>query len=1026
MDVWANRIYFVDAQKDFLASANLDGGDFKKVVFGRAETAHPFAVAVFQKKGLVLWNDWTRKAIYQADKNSGKGIVMLQNNVEGAMDMKIYSPGVLAERNACSENDCSHLCMAMPPNTGAPYKCLCPDGMKVDGPEGRQCKCPNGDLPTDDTCPSTNGQCGQDQWKCGNGLCIAESWLCDGVSDCGDNTDENNEQCREKCKDNQFQCGNGKCVPGYWKCDFDDDCGDGSDEHDCPETTCSDEEFRCDNGQCINAKWECDLEKDCQDGSDESKCTSSTNVECDTGTNGTQFKCITGGACIPKAWKCDGDQDCPDDSDEDKCEEVKSCQDWQFKCDNGHCIFQTWRCDGDSDCADESDERDCLIVPGNRTDQPQPTFPRGVCNEWMFKCSNEQCVPFWWKCDGVRDCADGSDEELCGHDDVGEDKEDPQSPPGHPEVVGCPQHKFQCNDGSCIWAAWVCDTEADCSHGEDEEPSLCSARQACGAGKFMCELSGTCIDIEAVCDGKRDCDDGTDEKRCSIDPFVPPPEIACDVETSFLCDLGETCVSWAGKCDGHHDCVDGSDEQMCELWIDERKVEGLEVEEDRSTSTSLTVLWWVPDIPSTKELRFKYGFSIGDHGQWKNVSDWEHNENLEYTFTGLQPGTEYDLRVFVKNATDGQEFLHAPVAEGRTRDGVPDSPRQLAMVQKGSSIELSWEPPLDPRGSITNFIVRVLKGGDRVKEVEVGADTTSLSLPWLEQDTVYQAEVMVENQEHRSTPSSRIEMTKRAGQSHVSAIDVTNTTATLTWEVDTEFEGSFFNVSYSSSNPLANLAPGGSKKVKGSTLTLHGLSPGEKYTVLVSKVQGSGHTAPSSTSFNTLGPRLPIPELITADAISPTQVKMSWTVEEEKQVYSYGVWWGVNMEELMTSGPKMRTEEKHATAEKLLPCTKYLFAVAVLGLGKAGSGPIGRMSAPKIVSTQPSLLAPPRDLKADGFVLTWKQPCDSALSTKPLPSLVYQITLKDELTGKIITKTLEPSNKPTNTFAFHELQAGSR
>ena len=1026
VDVWANRIYFVDAQKDFLASANLDGGDFKKIVFGRAETAHPFAVAVFQKKGLVLWNDWTRKAIYQADKNSGKGIVMLQDNVEGAMDMKIYSPGVLAEKNACSENDCSHLCMAMPPNTGPAYVCLCPDGMKVDGPDGRQCKCPNGDLPTDDTCPSTHGQCAQGQWKCGNGLCIAESWLCDRVSDCGDNTDENNEQCQDKCKDNQFQCANGKCIPGYWKCDYDDDCGDESDEQDCPETTCNEQEFRCENGQCINAKWECDLEKDCQDGSDESNCTTST-TQCNTGPQGTQLQCKTGGACLPMAWHCDGDTDCHDNSDEEDCDEVKTCQDWQFKCDNGHCIFQTWRCDGDSDCADESDERDCIVPSGNRTNPPQPTFPQGVCNEWMFKCSNEQCVPFWWKCDGVRDCSDGSDEEQCGHDGmVDDDDEDMKRPPGHPEVVGCPEHKFQCGDGNCIWAAWVCDTEEDCPHGEDEEASLCSARQVCGAGKFMCELSGTCIDIAAVCDGNRDCDDGTDEKRCSIDPFVPPSEVACNVETSFLCDLGETCVPWTGKCDGHRDCVDGSDEEMCELWMDERKVEGLEVEEDRSTSTSLTVLWWVPDLPSTSELRFKYGLSIGDHGRWKNVSDWEENKELEHVFMGLQPGTEYDLRVFVKNSTDGQEFLHAPVAKGRTRDGVPDAPRQLHMVQKGGNIDLSWAAPLDPQGNMVKYVVRVLKGEDRVKEVEVGAAATSVSLGWLEQNTAYQAEVMAVNLEHRSAPSPRIDLILKAGQGLVSTIDVTNTSATLSWEVDTDSKDSFFNVTFYSDSPLAS---GGFKKVRGSRLTLHGLSPGENYNVQVSKVQGSGHTAPSSTSFTTFGPRLPIPKLKTAEAISPTQVKMTWSMKEGASAkgYSYGVWWGVNMEELIAEGPRMRINNRSfATADKLLPCTKYLFVVAVLGIGKAGSGPIGRMSNPKIATTHPSPMAPPRDLKAEGFILTWKQPCGTTLTSDTLPDLLYQIVLQDSRTGKNMTRIVGPSRNLTNTFRFPNLQPGSR
>jgi len=1011
IDFSAERIYFVDAQKDFVASCNLDGDDFKKIIYGRPEAAHPFAVAVY--KGLVLWNDWTRKAIFQADKNSGAGVLMVQEEVNGAMDMKIYSSASRGETNRCLNHTCSHLCVAMPPSSGIMYKCLCPDGMKAEGQT--ECRCPDGQVSQQNgTCQLGQGEkCSDVQWQCGNKLCIPALWRCDGDNDCGDLSDERG--CKEEqCKEKQFQCDNKKCVPDHWRCDYDNDCGDNSDEKDCPSTTCeAGSQFRCDNGQCINSKWRCDLEKDCQDGSDELNCTNS-QTKCDS----SQLQCKVGGACLPQAWKCDGDTDCPDGSDEEDCDQIKTCQDWQFRCSNGHCIFKTWQCDGDTDCVDQSDEENCDSESGRNTTDllPQPNFPRGDCNEWMFKCKSEQCVPYWWKCDGVEDCSDGSDEDGCGkdHEVVNSTNPEPVAPP----VIGCPANKFQCHNGDCIWAAWVCDKENDCVEGEDEEETMCKNKVMCGPGHFKCELSGTCIGLEKVCDGSRDCDDGTDETRCAHnDPLEPADE--CDHEDSFSCDLGQTCVLWVKKCDGHIDCVDGSDEEMCQNWSQEVVVQGLEVEEDHRTMDSLTVMWWVPNLKNTDNLAYRYSYSIHGHGNWKNLSmEWETNKHLEKKFTHLQPATEYDLRVFVKNTTDEREFLHAPVVKAKTRDGVPSPPLHLAAVQAGREMRLTWDWPASPKGQIQVFVVRVFQGGDQRQELDklvTAGDQdrkrVKFTVHGLQEGEDYDVEVVAVNEEYQSIPSRRVRLSMSKSLGDIELVETGDDFLILSWSTDGHTK---YNVSYKADNPLDR---GQSQTVTEGRIKLAGLSPRTEYLIQVAAITESGSSTPSTIKLTTKGVPIVTP-VITSKGLykdEPTTVKLSWTTTPVISDLQFGVWSGVSEEQLIKSNPILVTTTT-ATISGLSACADYIFAVAVFD-PKMG---LGKMSNMVHQPTKFSSTAPPRNVSVSGKTLYWEAPCDDMTQ-----NMSYTLHLKNVVTGRDDYTTLAAVANQSLSHTFPHLERGS-
>ncbi|KAK7088052.1 hypothetical protein V1264_022024 [Littorina saxatilis] len=281
----------------------------------------------------------------------------------------------------------------------------------------------------------------------------------------------------------------------------------------------------------------CDIHAACKASDPVKSCTAG-------GATVPMFLCKQSQATLPYTLVCDHERHCTDNSDEDFCQHPP-CLPPLFSCRNGQCVHDNKRCDGIIHCYDGSDEL-CEDGGGGVKSQKSSLFPGSVytdksgiyhaelanetdhCPPMYFLCPGQFCVPTYLRCNGVKDCPGGEDEQLCDVslwrwpatgrwnsifpgviylDGVGNYWVEPM-----PTSKTCPETHFLCQNYYCLPIYLRCNGIEDCPGREDE--AGCDSYTC--PGFYRCRGSKVCLHADNVCDGVPQCPEQDDELLCDL------------------------------------------------------------------------------------------------------------------------------------------------------------------------------------------------------------------------------------------------------------------------------------------------------------------------------------------------------------------------------------------------------------------------------------------------------------------------------------------------------------------------------
>ncbi|XP_061163426.1 low-density lipoprotein receptor-related protein 12-like [Saccostrea echinata] len=324
--------------------------------------------------------------------------------------------------------------------------------------------------------------CKQDQFHCKNGKCILDNWVCNGLDECGDRSDEYDELCHSAtamptappsidCGEEFFPCYSNLsegliCLPKAKKCDGAPDCYGGLDEKNC-SINCN-KHIHSEVGYITSPLYPRDYppHMDCK-----------WTIHMQNPTDRIQLRLLDF-AVQPNdntdyVTVYDGKDEANDQvlgtfyGDVVPPSKLESTSNWMtivFHSDNsfsekgfnfsyqkkGFCLKNQIRCsNGEDDCFDANEKCngiwDCKEKGGDE-------LHCGNCNV-LYSCGSgsSQCYPKSHRCNGVGFCTNKMDEKNCS-----------------PQQCGSHNGTFLCQNKNCIYEAWICDKTDDCGDQSDE------------------------------------------------------------------------------------------------------------------------------------------------------------------------------------------------------------------------------------------------------------------------------------------------------------------------------------------------------------------------------------------------------------------------------------------------------------------------------------------------------------------------------------------------------------------------------